>query len=447
MTTRTSTGRAIEIPDLVGDKADKAIQRLRELGLMPIMWSAEVDDVNHAGFVLGLDPPAGTPVRPKAPVTMSVATHPDFQGHADDSFAQSDELVQPPLTWPLSSPSGLAAPATPPPHADASVDAFATAATPGAPSAPASSPIDAASREIRHPDAAASSAEQPTPGVAADPYDVSAPVPAPDEISAEDEWTRLRAAEAARHAADHPASDELQAPPLALIEYAPEETAPQVDADALEEQARRQAARRRARRRRRLTLRQKAIVASVLAVTVLIGVMAMSGRKPQADPAKTAHIASHHRKRLAHSAATPAMGGHEHARPAAHHTRAKAASRPVRHHKKHRRPHERVTRAARERIRTHVTTVTLHAPGPSSTATNSRSSAAPIDTTPSTTTPASAGAGSPTTAAPPTSNPPAASTPSHQSSSVPSSSGSGSSGTGGGSTLQSPDGTTAPPQP
>jgi hypothetical protein len=168
MTTRTPTGRAIEIPELVGDKADEAIQRLRELGLMPIMWSTEVDDVNEAGFVLGLDPPAGSPVRPKSPVTMSVATHPDFQGHADESLAAaSDELVQPPLTWPLSSPTGFA-PATPSPHSEPSFDPSTTAATPGAPSAPASSPIDAASRKIRQPDAAASSAEQPTPGVAAD---------------------------------------------------------------------------------------------------------------------------------------------------------------------------------------------------------------------------------------------------------------------------------------
>ncbi|MGH2885595.1 MAG: PASTA domain-containing protein, partial [Solirubrobacteraceae bacterium] len=203
MTTRAPTSRAIEVPDLVGDKADQAIQDLRALGLMPIMWSAAVEDVNDAGFVLGLDPPAGTAVRPKAHVTMSVATHPDFQGHTDDPVAEaSDELVQPPLTWPLSGPTGFAPPVAepaPPPLGDA----FPTAAAPPAPSAPASPPLDAASREVRHSDAEASSVGEPSLGVAADPYpqDLSAPVPTPDEISADGEWDRLRAAEAARHAA------------------------------------------------------------------------------------------------------------------------------------------------------------------------------------------------------------------------------------------------------
>jgi hypothetical protein len=42
---------------------------------------------------------------------------------------------------------------------------------------------------------------------------------------------------------------------------------------------------------------------------------------------------------------------------------------------------------------------------------------------------------------------PAPSTPSHQPASSPSSADSHSSGTGGGSALQSPDGSTAPPQP
>ena len=101
MTTRTPTGRAIEVPDLVGVKADQAIQKLRELGLMAITWAAEVEDINEAGFVLGLDPPAGSPVRPKTFITMSVAAHPDVQGHADDSLAgQADRLVEPPLTGP-----------------------------------------------------------------------------------------------------------------------------------------------------------------------------------------------------------------------------------------------------------------------------------------------------------------------------------------------------------
>ena len=67
---------------------------------MPITWSAEVEDVNEAGFVLGLDPPAGSPVRPRASITLSVAAHPDFQGHADDSLAgQADQLVAAALDW------------------------------------------------------------------------------------------------------------------------------------------------------------------------------------------------------------------------------------------------------------------------------------------------------------------------------------------------------------
>ena len=65
MTTRTPTGRAIEVPDLVGLNADQAIHKLRELGLLPCTWSAGVQDVNDAGVVLGLDPPAGSPVRPQ----------------------------------------------------------------------------------------------------------------------------------------------------------------------------------------------------------------------------------------------------------------------------------------------------------------------------------------------------------------------------------------------
>jgi hypothetical protein len=49
MTNRTPTGRAIEVHDLVGVKADHTIQELRELGLMPITWSSEVEDINEAG--------------------------------------------------------------------------------------------------------------------------------------------------------------------------------------------------------------------------------------------------------------------------------------------------------------------------------------------------------------------------------------------------------------
>jgi beta-lactam-binding protein with PASTA domain len=99
MTTRTPTREAIEVPDLVGVRADHAIQRLRELGLLPITWSAAVEDVNEAGVVLGVDPPAGSLVRPRALITMSVAAHPDFRGHADDSLpGQADKVVEPTVT-------------------------------------------------------------------------------------------------------------------------------------------------------------------------------------------------------------------------------------------------------------------------------------------------------------------------------------------------------------
>ena len=110
MTTRSPTARAIEVPDLVGDKADQAIQTLRELGLMPVTWSAAVDDVKEAGFVLGLEPPAGTTVRAKTLITLSVATHPDFQGHDVDLDLPPDTPMQPPLAWPLSAPTGFAQP-------------------------------------------------------------------------------------------------------------------------------------------------------------------------------------------------------------------------------------------------------------------------------------------------------------------------------------------------
>jgi beta-lactam-binding protein with PASTA domain len=101
MTTRTPTRQAIEVPDLVGVRADHAIQQLRELGLLPNMWSAAVEDVNEAGIVLGLDPPAGSPVRRRALITMSVAAHPDFQGHAEDSVpGQPNKPLGPTLTGP-----------------------------------------------------------------------------------------------------------------------------------------------------------------------------------------------------------------------------------------------------------------------------------------------------------------------------------------------------------
>lgn len=101
MTTRTPIGRAIEVPDLVGVNADQAIQMLNELGLVPITWSAEVEEVNEAGFVRGLDSPAGSPVRLISSITVSVGTLPDFHRHADESLAgQAEDLVQRPVTGP-----------------------------------------------------------------------------------------------------------------------------------------------------------------------------------------------------------------------------------------------------------------------------------------------------------------------------------------------------------
>jgi hypothetical protein len=100
MTTRTPTGRAIEVPHLVGVKADQATQRLRELGLTPITWSAKVNtSTTPASCSVLTHPPAARFAQGR--ITMSVATHPDFQGRADDVLAsQADKLVQPPLTGP-----------------------------------------------------------------------------------------------------------------------------------------------------------------------------------------------------------------------------------------------------------------------------------------------------------------------------------------------------------
>ena len=233
MTTRSPTARAIEVPDLVGDKADQAIQTLRELGLMPVTWSAAVADVKEAGFVLGLEPPAGTTVRAKTLITLSVATHPDFQGHDVDLDLQPDRPMQPPLAWPLSAPTGFAQP-----HPDADSPA-AHCRVPerrraGRPvGARVPDPRRPPSREIPQRDADAS-VEALTPGAAADLYldDVSAPVPTPDELAADDEWDRLRAAEAARHAAQQPSTA------TATPQAAPEPTVLAAEPDDLEREAR-----------------------------------------------------------------------------------------------------------------------------------------------------------------------------------------------------------------
>jgi hypothetical protein len=424
MTSRAPTARAIEVPHLVGVKADEAIQRLRELGLMPITWSADVDDVKDAGRVLGLDPPAGSPVRPKSSITMSVAAHPDFKGHTDEVLdAAPESPVQTPLTWPLSGPTGFAAPA-PAPTSEALADASPTAAAPGAPSAPASPPLDAAYREVRHDAAAPSSAGQPTPGVAADHYlhDVSAPVPTPDEISAGAEWDRLRETEAARHAAGQSFDPEAQ--PTAVQSAVVTDKTPEPDsAEALEQQARREARRRSARRHRRLTRGQKAIVGGVLALTLFIAAAAMSGDKPVAHPPASTHIASRRAAQPAPLTTAPATVAHK---------RAKAHTPRV---------------VVRRRTPTRVVRIKVHTPAPTTPQANHSAPSSSASAAPSSPARSSTGAGGTSTTTGGSTSRPAASTPSHQPASTPSSADSHSSGTGGGSTLQSPDGSTAPPQP
>ena len=111
--------------------------------------------------------------------------------------------------------------------------AFPSAAAPAALSAPASPTLAPAFGEIPQEDADAS-AEALTPGTAADVYleDVSAPVPIPDELAADAEWDRLRAAEAARHAAQQPSTA------TATPQAAPEPTVLAADPDDLEREAR-----------------------------------------------------------------------------------------------------------------------------------------------------------------------------------------------------------------
>ena len=113
MTRRVFISRTIEVPDLVGLRADHAVEELRERGLLPIIWSAEVEHVDEAGVVLALDPASGSAVSPRACITLSVATHPDFEGHADDSLTgPAGRLAAPTLTEPVlgdSSPVSLPA--------------------------------------------------------------------------------------------------------------------------------------------------------------------------------------------------------------------------------------------------------------------------------------------------------------------------------------------------
>jgi hypothetical protein len=414
MTTRSPTARAIEVPDLVGSKADEAIQSLRELGLMPVTWSAAVDDVEDAGFVLGLEPPAGSTVRAKTLITLSVATHPDFQGHTDAGLdLQPDTPMQPPLAWPLSGPTGLARP-----HLEAGSQpptvAFPPAATPGASPSPLASPTGDAPFQAFPGDYAGSHAEPLASAAPADLYlhDVSAPVPTPDQLEADAEWDRLRAAEAARHAAQQPTSGAaapVPAPPDATVRAAElDELEP---ARTLEDQARRDARRRSARRYRRLTGKQKALVGGVLALTLLLVGAAVSGHKPRAP-------------RPAHAPAS--------ARRATRPTPKPGASAVL----------PQTPKAAPVRTRTRVVTVTLATPSPHPRATNHSARSTAASASRSSTTAASA----PPAVAPAVSGNATAPASSFKPASAPVSAHPITAGTGG-STVQSPDGKTAPPQP
>lgn len=415
MTTRSPTARAIEVPDLVGDKADQAIATLRELGLMPVTWSAAVADVKEAGFVLGLEPPAGTTVRARTLITLSVATHPDFQGHDVDLDLQPDRPMQPPLAWPLSAPTGFARPASEAGSQPFTV-AFPGAAAPEALPAPASPTPTAPFGEVPQEDAGAS-VEALMTGAAAGLYldDVSAPVPTPDELAADAEWDRLRATEAARHAAQQPSTG------TAIAETAPEPTVLAGEPDALErecapeDQARRDARRRSARRYRRLTGKQKALIGVVLALTLLLVAAAVSGHKPPA------HAVARRGTRPARKPATPAV----------------LPQTPTSV------PPRRVERV-RTRARVVTVTVTTPSPHPRSSGSSSHTTAAsgstaytPRVNTHTSETPSVA----PSVSANRTSPPPSSQL------SAPASTYPSSGGTGGGSTLQSPDGATAPPQP
>jgi PASTA domain len=109
MTGRVFISRTIEVPDLVGLRADHAVEELRERGLLPIIWSAEVEHVDEAGVVLALDPASGSAVSLRACITLSVATHAEFGGHADDSLTgPAGRLVAPTLTKPVLGDSSAA---------------------------------------------------------------------------------------------------------------------------------------------------------------------------------------------------------------------------------------------------------------------------------------------------------------------------------------------------
>lgn len=423
MATTSPTGRVFPLPDLVGVKAAQAIEQLRELGLTPVPLPSVVADVAEAGFVLGLDPPPSAMVRPKTRITLSVATHPDFDGRAEASLDQLPSVpVQPPLGWPHSAPAGLA---TPEPEFDPrDLGALTeTAAVPHAQSAPAPAVADVAFAEPPHD--GSSSAAIPSDSAAPPFFDeFTASVPTPDEYAAQDEWDRIRAEQSAQHSRQHGDTDDVSAA-LDFDDAQPVVHGELVDVahQRAEDDQRRREARRRARKYRRLTFKQKAVVGTVLLSTLLLVLAAASGHKRPARATTVHHTA---RKRSLHTK-TP-----RHARPA-------TKSLAVRKKKHAAKPKTRIV--VRTRTRTRVVTVTV----PTSTAPTSSLTNSATTTPASSYTPPAQPAVTHTVAQ----TPPArtSTTTSSKPASARTSTDSSSSGTRGGSTLQSPDGAIAPPKP
>lgn len=435
MATTTSTGRTFLVPDLVGVKAAEAIDRLRELGLTPVPLPSLVSDVAEAGHVIGLEPTPGSSVRPKAHITLSVGTHPDYDGRADVTLAEAPSApVQPPLTWPQSAPGGFAEP-----EPDYEPQQFARpvqpAAAPDATSVPAPAPAGVAFGEFPQ-NAGASRTDLNASGAAAETYadveDFSAQIPTPDEYA---EWDSLRDAETAKvheqHAQpDAPSADTFDfEPPIIHAEL--------VDVErerAAEDDARRAARRRSARRYRRLTFKQKACVAGVLLVVLVLAAAAAGGhKKPGAAGVSTTPV-------------TTTTSTHEPSSQAKGHkpSTSTTAKKPVAKATKPVRRVIVVRTRTRTRTRTKVVTVTVTTPTsvPTSSASTGQAYTPPATTThtytPASTTPASTTSPSSTTSAAKSSPKPA----STHASADPKSS-----GTGGGSTLKTPNGATAPPQP
>ncbi|MGH3264533.1 MAG: PASTA domain-containing protein, partial [Trebonia sp.] len=420
---------------LVGVKAAEAIDRLRELGLTPVPLPSLVSDVAEAGHVIGLEPTPGSSVRPKAHITLSVGTHPDYDSRADATVVDAPSApIQPPLTWPQSAPGGFAEP-----EPDYEPRQFARpiqpAAAPDATSAPAPAPAGVAFGEFPH-NAGASRADLHASGAAAETYadveDFSAEIPTPDQCA---EWDRMRDAETAKVHEQHAQPDATTAdtfdfePPLIHAEL--------VDVQrerAAEDDARRAARLRSARRYRRLTFKQKACVAGVLLIVLVLAAAAAGGhKKPGAAGASITPVTT------TTPTHTPSSQAKNH-KPSSRTTTKKPVAKVTK-------PVRRVIvvrKRNRTRARTKVVTVTVTTPTsvPTSSASTGQAytpPATPAHTyTPLATTPA-------TTSSPASTTPPAKSSP--KPASTHASADPKSSGTGGGSALKTPNGATPPPQP